>query len=76
MITRRFPHVVRLRAPSKMQAKREALRDAAMPAVKALVKEHGIATVAACLNRIREYGKEQKKLADLKAEVEALEKRL
>lgn len=62
-----------------MTSKRERAREAkktAMPHVKALVRNHGLATVASCIASLRELGKQSKKLAGLKKEVARIERQL
>lgn len=51
---------------------RQQKREAAMPEVKRLVKEHGRQTVQWCVNQLHEYDKKVAKLAQIRAEARAL----
>lgn len=61
--------------PTKME-KAKATREAAMPEVKRLVKKFGRASVGYCLTKLRDRDKAAKKVADLKRELQRLEKNL
>jgi hypothetical protein len=56
--------------------KQHAAAVAAMPEVKRLVKKFGRTAVGNCLNKLKAHEKELGRLADLKAEIAALEKQL
>lgn len=56
--------------------KRRAAAAAALPEVKRLVKRFGRMAVASCLARIKAFEKEAARLAALRKEVAALEKRI
>lgn len=56
--------------------RRERLRKAAMPGVKALVKEHGREAVNWCVNQMKEYEKKVEKLKALKKETADLEREI
>jgi hypothetical protein len=60
---------------SKRDQHRAAIR-AAMPEVQALCKKYGRSTVNSCVSRIGEYEKKQAQVEELRAEAEALEKKL
>ncbi len=64
--------------PKKLNRQEEARArsKAAMPEVKRLVVKFGRTAINNCLIKLREYEKSTKKLADLKKEVEILEKRI
>lgn len=59
-----------------LQVKRKVAREQAMPAVKSLVKKHGRTTVQGCLNQLREYEVNLKRLNEAQKEVERLEKQV
>lgn len=54
--------------------RRRALRVAAMPEVKRLVKKFGRATISSCIGKIRDGEKAAAKLAALKREIATLRK--
>jgi len=56
--------------------KRQAIRNAAMPQVKKLVRKYDRAAIQACLNQLRDYEQKTKRLAEVKKEVEKLEKEI
>lgn len=56
--------------------KRRALRKAAMPETKKLVKRYGRATIAHCLGQLKEHDKTLKKIAELRREAARLEKQV
>lgn len=67
-----------MRKPKKLNAHelhRAAITEA-MPEVKRLVARFGRTVISGCLKRITELEKERSRLAELKAEVAALEKRV
>lgn len=55
---------------------RNAVKAAAMPEVKKLVKRFGCAAVSACLGKLREHEEGLSKLAAFKSEVAKLERAL
>lgn len=61
---------------SRLVVRRIALRKAAMPEVKRLVKKYGRSAVVNCIGKIREYEKSKDRLAALKREVAQLEKKI
>ena len=56
--------------------KRRALRKAAMPEVKKLVKRYGRATVANCLSQLKEHDRTLKKITELRREAARLERQV
>lgn len=64
-----------IRRPSKMDQHRTAIKEA-MPEVRALCKKHGRSIVRSCIERIYQFEKKAAQVEKLKAEAEALEKRL
>ena len=51
-------------------------RQAAMPEVKKLIKNHGRSAIVWCLNQLKEYEKKMRQLADLRKAAAALEKEI
>ena len=58
----------------EMAASLKQKRDAAMPEIKRLVKEHGRTVIHWCLEKMRLYDKQLKKLQKMKEKVAELEK--
>ena len=56
--------------------KRRALRKAAMPEVKKLVKRFGRTTVMNCINQLKEHDKTLKKIAELRREAARLKRQI
>ena len=52
------------------------MRESAMPGVKKLVGSYGRSVIQACLNDLRTYEKESRRLKDLKKEVADLEDKI
>lgn len=59
---------------TKLERRRE-LQQAAMPEVKKLVRRYGRTVITVCLSKLKEHEKACQKLAALKREVAALEKK-
>ncbi|MDE2103163.1 MAG: hypothetical protein KGL39_38310 [Patescibacteria group bacterium] len=54
--------------------KRKQLRAAAMPEVKRLVKKYGRTTIQNCLLKLKEHDKTVARIAQMKRELQRLEK--
>lgn len=58
-----------------LRARRYLARKNAMPEVKRLVKKYGRATIANCINKLRDVEREEKKIAALKRQLKDLQRR-
>ena len=59
-----------------LHEKQRVAKSQAMPAVKNLVKRYGRTVIQGCLNQLREYEINLKRLAQAQKEVERLEKQV